>query len=466
MRNEDALAIGRLDAHDQAALLRSGEISGVELVDAAIARIELFDPALNATTHRAFDEARKRAAVAGSHAGLRGVPYLLKDGLDYIGMPTRSGSRLHARGPAAQSDFEYSRRLDAAGLVPLGKSNVPEFGLLPTTESLLYGPARNPWARDRSPGGSSGGAAVAVASGMVPLAHAADGGGSIRIPASCCGVVGLKPGRGANVRAREHHILEDLLVGDVLLSRSVRDVAWAFAAAHPTRQATVGAREPLKRLRVAFIPQNLFGEPPHPEVAAVARRAAELCAGLGHLVEEARYPFDAPATANAFRTLWEYLAHEVVERCRPLAGSAALASVLEPWTLGLAQWSRRLGAADLGAAMRHIAQATDGLERLFTRYDVILSPVLKEPAVAIGRLGPDREFEALVREMFDYVSYTPLHNLTGTPAISLPLFAASDGVPIGSMFAAARGGEALLLQLAYELEQALPWSSRWPPRPG
>lgn len=480
----NAFDIGRLDGHAQASLLRSGEITPLQLTEAAITRIEYLNPALNALTVRCYELARaranslaerperavslesaKRRAAEDPERALAGVPYLLKDSLDYPGLPTRFGSRLHAAvGPAA-SEYEYSRRLDAEGLIPLGKSNVPEFSLLPTSESLLYGAARNPWSLEHSPGGSSGGAAVAVASGMVPLAHAADGGGSIRIPASCCGVLGLKPGRGGNVRARAQHIVEDLLVGDTLLSRTVRDAAWAFSVMRPgaAGQPAVDLAAPVHRLRIAVVEHNLFGDAPHPHVAQGLRQTADLCASLGHEMVRARLPFDTAAVARGFQVIWAYLALDLVEHCRGTLINGSLDAVLEPWTLNLAHWARQLESADLDTALRQVALATAALDEFHRDHPVILSPTLKHPPVPLGRLAPTQPFDSLCSDMFDYVSYTPLHNLTGTPALSVPLFMSPEGLPIGSMFAAARGGEAMLLQLAHQLEQAAPWAERWPP---
>lgn len=455
---EDAFAIGRLDAIGQAALVAAGDLSPVELVEAALVRIDAFDPMLNALTFRDDGAALRQAQAATGP--MAGVPWLVKDGLDYPGMPTRSGSRSRRDAAAGTAAFPYTDRMDQAGLIAIGKTNAPEFGLLPTTEPLLYGPARNPWALDRSPGGSSGGAAVAVASGMVPLAHAADGGGSIRIPASNCGLVGLKPGRGANVRARGPHIMEDLLVGDTMLARSVRDVAWATAAAAP--DASPIAAPDRHRLRIAMIPENLERQSPDPVVGEALDFAAGLCAGLGHDVEQVPLPIDGPALAAAFRTIWRYLARDAVREAVVQFG-ASVTDVLEPWTLDLASWGSALAATDVDRLLAHVAAADAALGDFFILYDVVLSPVLRLPALSIGALAPDRPFEQVMPLMFDYVSYTPLHNLTGLPAISLPLHPGdADGVPIGSMFAAARGRESLLLSLAFELEAAAPWAERWP----
>lgn len=458
---EDAFKLGRLDAHDQAALCAAGEVSALDLVEAAIIRIERLNPDLNVVTYADFDAARRRAALASGE--MAGVPWLLKDGLDYRGMPTASGSRSKKDAPRSEVSYPYTDCFDAQGLIPLGKTNAPEFGLLPTTEPLLYGAARNPWAPDRSPGGSSGGAAAAVASGMVPLAHAADGGGSIRIPASCCGLVGLKPGRGANVRARGAHLIEDLLACDILLSRSVRDVAWAFRTAathngHAERSAA-GKAPP----RIALCMNNLWDNAPEPEVRDVILRTAALCESLGYAVEEAPLPVNGPRVLQGFQTIWGYLAREAAGACALEHGAAAAQELLEPWTRDLAAWSERLSIHDAESLFMEIGSATDAMDRFFGEYDFILSPVLRRPALKIGALAPSCAFDDNMSLMYDYVSYTPLHNLTGHPAISLPVYAGADGAPIGSMFAAARGAEEALLSLAAKLELAAEWKDRWPP---
>jgi amidase len=455
---EDAAwELARLDAHDQAALVRRGELSARELCESAIVRIEQLNPALNVITHRDYDAALARAERASGE--MAGVPWLLKDGLDYPGMPNRSASRLYRDAPAGEIDFDFTRAFDGAGLVALGKTNAPEFGLLPTTEPLLYGPAQNPWVPGRSPGGSSGGAAVAVATGMTPFAHAADGGGSIRIPASCCGVIGLKPGRGATLRARAPHMIEDLLACDMLLARSVRDVEWAMRTASAVPAALPARRG--RKLRIAVALESLNGKLPHPQVQDSIRRSAQLCADLGHEVFEAGHIYDGPAVLRAFKTIWAYLARDVAQGARARFGAAA-DSLVEPWTFGLARWAEGVSITDADRMMQAIAEARDALQRFFTTADVILSPVLDRPPLAIGELGPAAGFGHIMELMFDYVSYTPLHNLTGHPAMSLPLFPAPDGAPIGSMFAAAHGGEATLIGLAYQLEAAMPWRDRWP----
>jgi amidase len=455
-----------LDAHDQAALLRRGECTALELTEACIQRIERLDGELNAVSVRAFDAARARASRSGGATGMSGVPYLLKDSLDYPGMPTACGSRVLAGSAPVAKGHPYVERLDSLGLIPLGKTNVPEFSLLPTTEGVLFGSARNPWSVRHSAGGSSGGAAVAVASGMVPLAHAADGGGSIRIPASCCGLVGLKATRGSQLRARGPHFIEDLLVADGLLARSVRDVAWSFRALQPGEPGDAAASElpkrPPSKLRIRVVERNLFGEMPHAQVSDTLRRAADLCASLGHDVATAGLPVDGPAVANAFRTIWTYLGNDVVNHCRALLGGRADA-LLEEWTLGLGRITPRFGPADVEQVFAQMVAASHGLDQWFGSHDVLLTPVLNDPPPPLGLYDPQQRFETLFETMFRYVSYTPMQNLTGHPALSLPLFQSPDGLPIGSMLTAAKGREDVLFALARQLEEALPWAGRRPP---
>ena len=433
----------------------------MELVEAAIARVQALNPRLNAVVQTLFDGARVRSGVLGGDGILDRVPILLKESLNYPGSSTRCGSRSLADVKPATRSYPYTDCLDAHGLIPIGKTNVPEFGLLPTTESLLFGPALNPWAPGLSCGGSSGGSAVAVASGMVPLAHAADGGGSIRIPAACCGVFGLKPSRGANVRARGQHLIDDLLASDALLSRSVRDACVAFAVTHPTARVPVW-KPNARRLRIALVMTDLNGQPPDTEVARVIERSAALCVQLGHSVEHASLPIGVGEVPDTFMIVWAYLARELVENCRPSAQSNRLEDRVEPWTLGLARWSEQLQVTQLESFYERVVTIPQRLSGFFESYDIILSPVLPRPPPAVGELAPTRVFDELFRTFVDYVSYTPLHNIAGLPSMSVPLFTTSLGVPVGSMFSGACGADEMLLELALELEAAVPWAGRWP----
>ncbi|GAB3066852.1 amidase family protein [Stenotrophomonas tumulicola] len=457
-----ALQLGHLDAHDQHALVRRGELSPRELAAAAIVRAAHLDPALGALSHADFDGALERAARVDRNAPMAGVPWLPKDSLRYPGMPTRGGSRSRSGVPATDAS-PFVRRFDAAGLVAIGKSAMPEFGLMGSTEPLLGPVTHNPWNAAHSPGGSSGGAGAALAAGIVPLAHGSDGAGSIRIPASACGVVGLKPGRGATVAVRGRHAIEDLIVADSLMSRSVRDTAWAFAVAHPGARLDLDAlRRSPGRLRIGVVGGSLPGLAPDPAVAAVLDDASRVCASLGHHVEATSLPLPGGGVWQALYTLWSRLGLDAVELAAAQGGDGFAAQALEPWTHGLAQYHRaRCGVAELEQAYATLAALPVAFEAFHQRFDVLLTPTLRTPPPLLGELAPDRDFDELMPAMFHWISYTPLQNLAGTPAISLPLGQAGS-LPIGVQFAADRGQEPLLLQLAAELERAAPWRDRWP----
>ncbi|TRO94346.1 amidase [Glycocaulis profundi] len=459
MKISDAMRLGRLDGMAQAEMVRRGEVSAVELTEAAILRIEALDPGLQAVSWRAWDLARERARSPLPPGPLSGAPCLLKDSLHYPGMPARAGSASLPDTTTLQG-FPYAARLDQAGLVPLGKTAMPEFGLLGVTEPQIGPVTRNPWDARRSPGGSSGGAGAAVASGMTPLAHGSDGAGSIRIPASCCGIVGLKPGRGATVRVRARHPIEDLLVADSLMARTVRDVAAGFALARPGREAAPDGPES-KRLRIAVIEHTLSGAVPHRDCRQALSEAAELLAALGHHVEAAQLPVDGPAADRAERVLWMHLGADCVDAAR--ARGQDPAAVLEPWTLALGRMADDLSPEDLERAHAQIATLPGQLSSFAERFDVWLTPTLASPPPMIGHMAPDGEPEQLMERMFGWLGYTPLQNLAGTPAVSLPLHWSPEGLPIGVMLAGPRGSEDGLLKLACGLEAARPWADRWPP---
>lgn len=449
----------RLDATAQADLVRRGEASALELVNAAIARIEHIDPHLNAVVLELFERARARARRPGD-GPFAGVPFLIKDLDDLTGTRTSMGSRLF-EDYVATGNGPYVDAALATGVIPLGKSNTPEFGLIGTTESLALGACRNPWNTDHTPGGSSGGAGAAVAAGLVPFAHATDGGGSIRIPASCNGLFGLKPSRGRPGMAPPGGA--EITV-QFCVSRSVRDSANLFAATERAGgpHAPVGVvRGPSdRRLRIAFSTRSDTGAAPHAEVEAAAQRAAALCAELGHEVVEAAPSVDGPAFVDSFLTVWSALAANVLAmaRTRELDPEA----VLEPWTLGLAAHHARLPADAGERAIAHFAALRDAYEAFHDRYDVVLTPTLAAPPVRIGDQAPTVPWPELEQRVFDWVAYTPIHNATGSPAMSVPLGASADGLPIGIQFGARPGAERTLLELAFELEAAAPWAERWP----
>lgn len=458
-------ALGDLDATGLAARIRSGAVTAEDALNAAVARAERLNPQLNFIATPTYEYARARLSqrLAGPFAG---VPTLIKDLMPVAGLPTKYGSRAFANYVATEQP-PYMDALLAAGLVPFGKSTTPEFGLTATTEPLLGGDTRNPWDVTRSSGGSSGGAAVAVAARVVPIAHASDGGGSIRIPASCNGLVGLKPSRGRSVSGGRADSGIDISVNGCV-SRSVRDTAaWLAATEQSGAEATfppvgVATGPSTRRLRIRLDIPNALGNEPHPEVRAAAESAAELCQALGHEVREGRPDLDGRQFSADFILLWSAGAAEVVALVQSQAGDIPLGQLLEPLTLDLAAHYQQQGQAALEAAIGRLREVEARYAAFFSDADVYLTPVLAQPPVPLGQIAGSLGMEAF-NTLTDYVGYTPLQNVAGAPAISLPLGWSSRGLPIGVHFSAAAGAERALLELAYELEQAQPWAARKPP---
>ena len=454
--------LAELDAVETAARIKSGELNALEAVEAAIDRAERIDKKLNAIVTKTFRQARKQAPDAsGPWAG---VPTFIKDLDDITGVPTGFGSRAFP-GYKGGEQTPLTNAILGLGVVSLGKSSTPEFGLSATTEPVSSGKTRNPWNTDHSTGGSSGGAAALVASGVVPIAHASDGGGSIRIPASCCGNVGLKVSRGRNPQARS----EDA-VGPISLSvhgvqtRTVRDTAVVAAALAVPNSGL--APLPLisapteQRLRIAVTTKGLGGAATDPEVVAATQNVAALCADLGHMVREEDPPIDEQLSFD-FRLYWAAFARATVKFWEETTRLPRNGMAFESFTLGLAKMYEDNEAAFPAAVER--LQATAALMQTFhERYDLILSPVVTAPPPQIGWLGGSLDFETLMQRLTDYVQYTVLYNVTGAPAISLPLSMSASGLPIGAMFGAPIGREDWLLGLAHELEQASPWAGRRP----
>lgn len=480
------------DAVGLAQLVRTGEVTAAELLDLAMAQAEAVNPRLNAIVRRMDTQAQGRLTdpLDGPFAG---VPFLIKDlGQDYRGRPTSSGSRSLARLPAADHATVVRRWLDA-GLVIFGKTNTPEFGAKGITESELFGPARNPWDLSRTPGGSSGGSAAAVAAGIVPVAGANDGGGSIRIPAACCGLVGLKPGRGL---VPAGPVAGEAMHGAAthgVISRSVRDTAAmldVLAGGEPsgpyvpglpsdTFASQVGA-DP-GRLRIGINTASSINTAPHPEAIAAVEAAATTLTDLGHHVELLdSQPFDDLALARDFLTTWfVYLAWEMDDARRR---TACKASDFEIDTQIVAALGRAHSSVDyVGTVMRR----QDHVRRLsayFTDFDLLVSPTLADLPPKIGALDTpplvrkaaagllrtrtagllkhSSLVESMINDNLSWVPYTQLANLTGRPALSLPLHWTAEGIPMGVHFTAQLGGESMLLRLAGQLEEARPWKHR------
>ena len=455
LAEHDALALG--------AMVNRGAMSASDLVTAAIKRIERLDPQLNAIAAEGFEQALSRAAAyVPDGAPFAGVPYLLKDLIEYPGLPFQSGSRMF-RGNVSDWRSDYVAQTELAGLIVLGKTTTPEFGLLPSTEPQLTGVTRNPWNLVLSPGGSSGGACAAVAAGMVPFAHASDGGGSIRIPASLCGLFGFKPSRGRQSASRRTQMPADISV-DHCVSWSVRDSARLLSLTERAGPDAIGfVRGPQsRRLRIGCIMENYYGARPDAEVEQAVSRTARLCRELDHQVDEAAWSFDGEEFADHFMTVWGAGAAGVAQLYARRMGRPADKTVLEPWTLAMAEEFNRKGEAQLHLALAYFDRLTREAEGWHDRYDVFLSPVTRRATLNVGAFAPTRDPQALRAAVIDFASYTPVHNVIGAPAMSVPLGRTASGSPIGSQFAAKVGDDATLLSLAYELEAAAPWRANRP----
>jgi amidase len=472
--------LARLDATAQAQLVRDGEASPVELAEAAIARIEATDGDVNAVIHPLFEEGLA-AADGELHDGpFKGVPFLLKDlGAAFAGQPLHLGMQyLKDRDFHAPMDSYLAQRFRQAGLVTIGKTSCPELGILPTTEPRAYGPTRNPWDTGRSAGGSSGGSAAAVAAGMVPMAHANDGGGSIRIPASNCGLVGLKPSR--------QRITEGPLVGDIMsgltcelcVSRSVRDTAALLEAVHgpapgdpyvappPLRPYTEEVGADPGELRIALWTETTIEQEADPEVIVAARAGAKALEGLGHTVEEPDLSvLRSVDLIQPFLVRWAAGQAQILDQLSLVTGNVIGSGDVEPLTWALAEIGRRHHSGEyLAAVGQHQV-----MSRLFagvheSGFDLILSPTMGEPPPPLGSFddsGPD-PMAAFERAFIDGC-FTAAINATGQPAISLPLHWSEDGLPIGVQLIAPLGREDVLLRVAAQLEQAVPWADRVAP---
>ena len=465
-----------MDGTAQADLVQRGEITPLELVEGSIERIEKVNPALNAVVTPMFEEARRTAErpLAGHFAG---VPYLLKDlGGIYAGVKLSSGSRL-LKDFVSNHDSELVVRLKRAGLVILGKTNTPEFGLLPTTEPLLFGPCRNPWSLGVTCGGSSGGSAAAVAAGITPMAHANDGGGSIRIPASCCGLFGLKPTRGRITHAPDRGASAGGFAGSHAVTRSVRDSAVLLDATagpapgdpyfppSPERsyREEVGA-DPGK-LRIGFS-RTVAGEDAlHKDCIAAVEDAASLCTDLGHEVEEADPAFDRNGLVDAFTVVFIAGLSSGIDTLAESDGLNFVLERIEPLTRALYDRAVTFTVSEYLMAEQTIHKQSREIAAFYEDFDIWLTPTLGEPPVPLGTFDftPGSDPMETIHRALKFVPFTPICNATGQPAMSVPLFWNDEGLPIGTHFVAEYGNESLLFRLAAQLEQSRPWDQRRPP---
>ncbi len=464
-----------LDATAQAELVRRKEVRFVELVEAAIKRIERLNPTLNAVVTPMYDQALAAATGKLPDGPFAGVPFLLKDLLAlYKGVRFTAGSAL-LRDFVPDHDSELVVRLKRSGLIILGKTNLPEFGLQPTTESHFLGPCHNPWDTERTPGGSSGGSAVAVATGMVPMAHGNDGGGSIRIPASCCGLFGLKPTRGRNPLGPDFGDIMNGLVAEHAITRSVRDSAALLdATSGPDVGDPYWAPPPLRpfakevgldpgRLRIAFTTAALRHVSIHPDCILAVRDAAKLCADLGHEVVEAAPAVDGERIARGLDTLFSADCAATLSRIARRGGKTPQPDQVEPLTWRLYERGLKFTAADYILSVQALQETARLVASFFVDYDAWLTPTLGQPPVPLGHFDSQPgDPLAGYRRAGEFMPFTSICNVTGQPAMSVPLFWNSDDLPIGVQFIGRFGNEATLFRLAAQLEAARPWNARRP----
>jgi len=471
----------RLDAVATAALVRRGEIHPRELVEAAIERIDQLDPQLHAVIHRQFDRAIAACGGTLPDGPFTGVPFLLKDAVDHFaGDPLHFGMRaLRDADHRASTTTWVAARLAAAGLVTLGRTNVPEMATTITTEPLAHGATRNPWDLTRSPGGSSGGSAAAVASGMVPIAHGNDMGGSIRFPAAHCGLVGLKPTRARTTLGPEVGELWGPLTHEGVLTRTVRDTAVAldviagpgpgdpYTAPSPLQPFAAEAGADPGVLRIAYRTDRRDGAgPSHPDVVAAVEHTARLLESLGHHVQAAAVePFDDGALSQQIPTLFACVVAREVERQSAAIGRAIDLDELEPANAFFTEMGRTITGTQWLAALEVVQRWSRAFATWFGPYDVLVTPVSPEPPSPLGELTVEGQGDpfTLIMRVAGLTTFTFPYNLTGQPAISLPLGWSADGLPVGVQFAAPSGREDVLLRLAAQVEAAQPWVDRRPP---
>ncbi|MEM7542314.1 MAG: amidase [Pseudomonadota bacterium] len=486
-RSLDALGLGELIA--------VGDVSAKEVTEVAIAQIERTDPAVNAVVHKCFERAREQASLIKSTQGpLSGVPFLLKDLMIGLkGVPLGNGSRAYA-GYLSPVTSTLAQRYLEAGLVVVGKTNTPEFGLMATTEPQALGVTRNPWDLTRIAGGSSGGSGAAVASGMVPAAHGGDGGGSIRIPSSCCGLFGLKPSRGRMPQATAYHVWLDGVV-EHALTRTVRDSAALLDVSYDRGANLPGPEKSfledlggrLRKLRIAFSAKPYLCDRFASECERGLANTVALCSGLGHELIESKPPIDQGRFVEAFvKVLCGEVAAEIMQT-NAVLGRKTTRQDYEAGTWALALIGGRLSAGELVQAHRDIQEISAAFRRWTQNFDLVLAPTLAKPPVKLGTLLPSRTdeiamkvlgafgagslmrkvgaLEKVATETFSFIPSTPLFNMSGQPAMSVPLHWSADGLPIGMQFGAQVGQESLLLGFARQLEDAAPWFQRVPEYP-
>lgn len=460
-------ALGDLDAVAMVDAMRTGRVSAAELVEAAITRTEKVNPLLNGLAHETFARARS-AALTVPHGGyFDGVPTFFKDNVDVEGMPTMQGTDAWAPRPQP-GHGDFARFFLDTGLIPLGKTQLSEFGFSASAEHPRIGAVRNPWNTDYTAGASSSGSAAFVAAGVVPIAHANDGGGSIRIPAACNGLVGLKPSRGRLPQDKTSRQMPVRIVHDGVLTRSVRDTAafyreaeriWRNRSLTPIGAVSGPGRE---RLRIAVVTRSVKRDS-SPVVRDHALKTAALLEDLGHRVTYLDGNPVPESFADDFLLYWASLAMALVRTGRRMFGPTFDRTRLDSLTLGLDRHATR-NLHRLPLAISRLSRLRKVTAKFYQDYDILLTPTLADETPVIGHLDPSAGYEQVMDRLIDWVAFTPLQNATGEPAVSLPVAQSAAGMPIGMMFSAPVGEERRLLELAYEVEAAKPWARIQDPR--
>ncbi|HUT67175.1 MAG TPA: amidase [Dehalococcoidales bacterium] len=487
----------KYDGLGLAELVCSKQVRSIELVEEAISRIESLNPRVNAVINKMYEQARTAAAGDLPDGPFKGVPFMLKDlAAFYAGVPLTCGSRFF-KDFVPDHDSELVRRFKAAGVITVGKTNTPEFGLAFVTEPELFGPANNPWDLTRTTGGSSGGSAAAVAARIVPLAHGNDGGGSMRVPSSCCGVFGLKPTRGRNPAGPDFGDLWRGFACEHVITRSVRDsAAMLDATAGPDTGAPYYAAPPARsflsevgadpgKLRIAFTSEPFLGSTVEEDCVKGLEEAVKLCQDLGHEVVEAVPQIDGKAVARAFMTVVCSETGALIDEASELFNRKASYKDFEPVTWIITLLGDKFSGPDLSHAINSLQLCSRQVGGFFEKYDVLLTPTLAMPPLKtgefqvkgiqtvmmklLGRFNAGSLIKTLVgidvlaEEAYKFTPYTPLFNVTGQPAMSVPLHWNDEGLPIGMQFVGRYGDEATLFRLAGQLEKARPWAGRVPP---
>jgi amidase len=463
-----------LDAVAQAELVKTKEVEPIELVEAAIERIDRLNPKINAVIRTLYEQAREQFTNL-PEGRFSGVPTLLKDSARVEGVSTTSGAAL-LRGSISDRDAVIVRKMRESGLVFLGITNMPEFGILCTTEPRLYGPTRNPWDLSKTPGGSSGGAAAAVASGMVAMAHGGDGGGSIRIPSSCCGLFGMKLSRGRESVDPDMGEIGARLISNHVLTKSVRDSAAMIDVTLGPAPGQLYRQPPPERpffeevgespgvLRIAFTDESFMGGPMHNDCVKAVHDAASLCSELGHVVDKKSPVLNAESYGEAFLTIWSLIFHTSMIGISRSTGQKIDKDIVEPVTWAMYERGGQYGVVDYFRALQAFKEMTRSFERFMDDYDVFLTPTLAEPPAPLGTF--DATYDDPIKgynRAISFTPFTPFVNATGVPAMSMPLYWNNEGLPIGSHFIGRYGDEATLIRLASQIEEARPWAQRHPP---